>query len=95
MISNVECPVSLRERLKTNGMPNDISKLVDVVEWLRDSKKIFVEAIVSGNHIGRDRSSEYIVRVSDDSGGNVSKISCMSYPESIEIGIETAVRIFF
>lgn len=95
MISEIECPVSLRERLKSNGMPNGITKLVDVVEWLRESKKIFVEAIVSGNHIGKERSSEYIVRVSDDSGGNVSKISCMGYSESIEVGIETAIRIFF
>lgn len=95
MISNVDCPASLLMRLKGNGMPSHINKLVDAVEWLRDSKRIFVEAIVSGNHIGKDRSSEYIVRVSDESGGNVSKVSTLDYTDSLEIGVEMAIRIFF
>lgn len=94
MISIVDCPVSLRERLTLNGMPGTITRLVDIVEWLRDEKKIFVEAIVSGNKIGKDRSSEYIVRVSDDTGGNVSKISELNYTDSLEIGVEMAIRIF-
>lgn len=94
MISIVDCPVSLRERLILNGMPGTITRLVDIVEWLRDEKKIFVEAIVSGNKIGKDRSSEYIVRVSDDTGGNVSKISELNYTDSLEIGVEMAIRIF-
>ena len=95
MISIVDCPVSLRERLIGNGMPQTITRLVDAIEWLRDDKKIFVEAIVSGNKIGKDRSSEYIVRVSDASGGNVSKTSELGYIDSLEIGVEMAIRIFF
>lgn len=95
MISIVDCPVSLRERLICNGMPSTITRLVDTVEWLRDEKNIFVEAIVSGKKIGKDRSSEYIIRVSDETGGNVSKTSELGYIDSLEIGVEMAIRIFF
>lgn len=95
MISNLELSSELREQLIAAGMPSKVVMLVDVVDWLRESRGIHVEVILSGEHMGKARDEEYIIRVSDDTGGNVSKFSSDTYKVCLASGVEMALRIFF
>jgi predicted RNA-binding protein with PUA domain len=95
MISNLRLSEDTRQQLIANGMPKSVEMLVDAVDWLREDKNIHIEAILSGNHIGKNRDEEYIIRVSDNEGGNISKFSSKCYKECLTDGLEMALRIFF
>lgn len=95
MISNLRFSEDLRQQLISNGMPKDVEMLVDAIDWLREEKDIHIEVILSGNHIGKHRDEEYIIRVSDNTGGNISRFSSNKYKECLEMGLEMVLRIFF
>lgn len=89
-ISQMFCPVDLCVSL---GMhPN--TKLVDAVEILRDEKNIHVEVFLSDTSSTHTRKkNEYTIRVSDGTGGNVSRYSTKKYSECLEDGLKIAARI--
>lgn len=90
-------------RLSLEKSPDDVcdslsiprgSLLTDTIELLQYHYGVYVEAFLSKNsftHTRRDK--EYEIRVTDESGGNVSKFSTMEYVDCLVEGVRTAVRI--
>lgn len=90
-LSQIYCPVDLLDQLQLHpGM-----KLVDVVEWLRDEKNIYVEVFLADTSTVRKtkQANEYVIRISDGSGGNISKYSTKTYAECLEDGLRSAMKI--
>jgi hypothetical protein len=90
--SNVRCPDSVCEALL---LPCG-TLLTDVVDYLRETHGVHVEVFLSGNsttHTKKHR--EYTIRVTDDSGGNVSKYSTKDYIDCLVDGVATAVAVCF
>ena len=90
--SKVKCTDELCERLCLPGG----TYLTDVIDYLREIHGIHVEVFLSGNsftHTKKDR--EYTIRVTDESGGNISKYSTKEYIDCLIDGVSTAVEVCF
>jgi hypothetical protein len=94
MISKVEIPSGIKTKLQGFGMPSEIQSIVDAVEWLRTSKSIYVDVYLSTSEPNKARYIEYVVRVTDGSGGNISRVSSNTYPECLCTGLDMVMRIF-
>ena len=90
-LSQAICPEDITEYLY---LPNK-SRLVDVVEYLRE-QNVYVEVFLSDSStIHTSKENEYTIRVSDGSGGNVSRYSTKSYKDCLVDGLRIALRICF
>lgn len=96
LLSEVLCPEDVRLKL---ALPEN-TKLVDAIDHMRTHKNVHVEVFLadlsSTKRAKKEKSKvEYIVRVSDDSGANISKFSDKSYIDCLVDGAEMAVWICF
>ena len=90
-LSQIYCPVELLDQLQ---LPPG-TKLVDVIEFLREERGIYVEVFLADSSSARHtkKSKEYVIRISDSSGGNISKYSTKTYNECLEDGLRNALKI--
>ena len=87
-LSEIECNQSQLDVLRYHGLPDTVTRLVDVIDWLQLNKNIFISVDVNNfYHIGRDMQ----IHVAADKI-DIHKITYERYERCLMEGLDMAIK---